>query len=102
MHTVETSDMNYEIQMQVRELDEKEVEDQESALVHIDSKNPEVQKLKLILDKKIKIRQAEKSYMLPEPKCVRHNHNLLAVHCEGKVAEEILDKKCFSMPDGTT
>ena len=51
---------------------------------------------------KIEVRQKEKLYTLPEPKCVRQNHNLLAVHCEAKVAEEILDKKCFLMPDGTS
>ena len=60
-----------------------------------------VTKLNEVMKEKIEVRQKEKLYTLPEPKCVRQNHNLLAVHCEAKVAEEILDKKCFLMPDGT-
>ena len=58
--------------------------------------------LKEVMQEKIEVRQKEKLYTLPEPKCVHQNHNLLAVHCEAKVAEEILDKKCFLMPDGTS
>ena len=63
-----------------------------------------VTKLKEVMKEKIEVRQKEKLYSLPEPKCVRQNQNqyLLAVHCEAKVAEEILDKKCFLMPDGTS
>ena len=61
-----------------------------------------IEKLKEITNEKVKIRQLEKIYTLPEPKCVRQNHHLLAVHCETQVAEEILQKKCFIMPDGTS
>ena len=38
----------------------------------------------------------------PEPKCVRKNHNLLAVHYESRVAEEVLKSNFFIMPDGTS
>ena len=61
----------------------------------------EIKNLKSIVEEKINIRQVEKEYTLPSRKCVRQNHNLMAVHCEGKVAEEILQNKGFLIPDGT-
>ena len=39
---------------------------------------------------------------LPDPNCVRHNHHLLSIYCEGKVADEILLNKAFILPDGTS
>lgn len=38
----------------------------------------------------------------PEPKCVHQNYNLLAVHSESRVAEEVLKSNSFIMPDGTS
>ena len=61
----------------------------------------EIKNLKSVVEEKINIRQVEKEYTLPSRTCVRQNHNLIAVHCEGKVAEEILQNKGFLIPDGT-
>ena len=61
----------------------------------------EIKNLKSVVEEKINIRQLEKEYTLPSRTCVRQNHNLMAVHCEGKVAEEILQNKGFLIPDGT-
>ena len=43
MHTVETYHRNYEIQIQMRALNEQEVKNHESELGHINNKNPDVQ-----------------------------------------------------------
>ena len=39
---------------------------------------------------------------LPDVTCVRKNHNLISVYCEGKVADEILEHQVFIIPDGTS
>ena len=39
---------------------------------------------------------------LPDVTCVRKNHNLISVYCEGKVADEILEHQAFIIPDGTS
>ena len=33
---------------------------------------------------------------------VRHNHCLLSVYCESKIAEKIMKEKAFVLPDGTS
>ena len=66
-----------------------------------DHDEPEIEKLRFIVNEKIRIRELEREFTLPTRKCVRQNHNLMAVHCEAKVAEEIMKNKCFLMPDGT-
>ena len=64
--------------------------------------SPEIRKLKEFVCGKIQERQNDQKNTLPDVHCVRHNHNLLAVYCEGKVAEELVLKKGFIMPDGTS
>ena len=39
---------------------------------------------------------------LPDVTCVRKNHNLILVYCEGKVADEILEHQALIIPDGTS
>ena len=39
---------------------------------------------------------------LPDVTCVRKNHNLISVYCEGKAADEILEHQAFIIPDGTS
>ncbi len=40
---------------------------------------------------------------LPDPVCVRHNHSLMSVFCEGKIADEIVSRQqSFILPDGTS
>ena len=67
-----------------------------------DNLSPEIRKLKEFVCGKIQERQDDQKNTLPDVHCVRHNHNLLAVYCEGKVAEELVLKKGFIMPDGTS
>ena len=62
----------------------------------------EVDKLAALVNSKISERNDAHQYTLPDVACVRHNHNLLAVYCEGKIGEELVSKKGFIMPDGTT
>ena len=50
----------------------------------------------------IDTRKNDMGNTLPDPNCVRHNHNLLSVYCEGRVANEIVQKKAFILPDGTS
>ena len=50
----------------------------------------------------IEIRKKDMGNTLPDPNCVRHNHNLLSIYCESKVANEIIQKKAFILPDGTS
>ena len=66
------------------------------------TKSPEIEKLKEFVSQKIKERSDDWENTLPDVSCVRHNHNLLAVYCEGKIAEELISKKGFIMPDGTS
>ena len=41
----------------------------------------------------IEVRKKDMGNTLPDPNCVHHNHHLLSIYCEGKVANEILLKK---------
>ena len=64
--------------------------------------SPELQKLKDRLSKIIEERKDNFENTLPDVACVRQNHHLLSVYCEGKIAEELTTKKGFIMPDGTS
>ena len=54
---------------------------------------PELQKLKDRLSKIIEERKDNFENTLPDVACVRQNHHLLSVYCEGKIAEELITKK---------
>ena len=47
-------------------------------------------------------RRSDMGNTLPDVTCVRKNHNLISVYCEGKVADEILEHQAFIIPDGTS
>ena len=47
-------------------------------------------------------RRSDMENTLPDVTCVRRNHNLISVCCEGKVADEILEHQAFIIPDGTS
>ena len=47
-------------------------------------------------------RRSDMGNTLPDVTCVRKNHNLISVYCEGKVADEILEHQAFIVPDGTS
>ena len=62
----------------------------------------EISKLRKIVKEKIEERTTYSAFTLPDVACARHNHNLLAVYCESKIGEEMMAKKGFLMPDGTS
>ena len=62
----------------------------------------EISNLKQTIQSFIDIRKRDKGNVLPDPNCVRQNHNLLSVYCERKIADEIVAKKAFIIPDGTS
>ena len=64
--------------------------------------NPEIAKLKTIIKEKLELRQQKGAFTLPNAACARHNHNLVAVYCESKIGEELMEKTGFIMPDGTS
>ena len=39
---------------------------------------------------------------MPVPAAVRRNHNLMAVYCEGQIANKLIAKTGYIMPDGTS
>ena len=61
-----------------------------------------IRNLKKIVNEFVEVRKNDMGNTLPDPHCVRHNHNLIAVYCEGKVADEIMEKQGFILPDGTS
>ena len=63
---------------------------------------PEIQKLKDCITKIQEDRKNDFENTLPDVACVRQNHHLISVYCEGKIAEELTRKKGFIMPDGTS
>ena len=58
--------------------------------------------LKAIIDKHTDIRKDDTKNTLPDTKCLTSNHNLLSNYCEGQVANELLEKTGFILPDGTS
>ena len=64
--------------------------------------SPEIQELKNTVSKFIEERKNDFKNTLPDVACVRQNHHLLSVYCEGKIAEEMTAQKGFIMPDGTS
>ena len=64
--------------------------------------NAEIGKLKRIVEEKIKIRRKDPNNTLPVPASVRRNHNLMAVYCEGQIANELIQKTGYLMPDSTS
>ena len=66
------------------------------------AESEEVEHLKRIVKKFIDIRKNDKGNVLPDPQCVRKNHNLISVYIESKIADEIVDKQAFIIPDGTS
>ena len=58
--------------------------------------------LKAIIDKHTDIRKDDTKNTLPDTKCLRSNHNLLSNYCERQVANELLEKTGFILPDGTS
>ena len=62
----------------------------------------ELNKLKKTINQQIIIRRNNPSNTLPVPVAVRRNHNLMAVYCEGQIANELIAKTGNIMPDGTS
>ena len=67
-----------------------------------ENQSEEIMKLKETVRSIIEIRKKDKGNVLPDPICVRKNHNLISVYCESKIADEIIEKKAFIIPDGTS
>ena len=61
-----------------------------------------IRNLKKIVNEFVEVRKNDMENTLPDPHCARHNHNLICVYCEGKVADEIMEKQGFILPDGTS
>ena len=55
-----------------------------------------------IVSEGIALRNSDPYNTLPDVVYVRHNHYLLSVYCESKIAEEIMKEKAFVLPDGTS
>lgn len=55
-----------------------------------------------IANEGVKLRNEDPHNTLPDVACVRQNHHLMSVYCEQKIGVEILDKKSFIVPDGTS
>ena len=66
------------------------------------TENPEITKLQTIVNEKLELRKQKAAFTLPNAACARHNHNLVAVYCESKIGEELMEKTGFIMPDGTS
>ena len=66
------------------------------------SNTDQVLKLKKIIREKINERKSNPGSTLPDPGCIRSNHKLLSVYCEKRIAEEMVEKKAFILPDGTS
>ena len=64
--------------------------------------NPQIVKLKKIVKEKFAERKSDAENTLPDPVCVRSNHKLVSVFCEKRVAEEMVEKEAFILPDGTS
>ena len=47
-------------------------------------------------------RRSDMDNKLLDVTCVRKNHSLISVYCEGKVVDEILEHQAFIIPDGTS
>ena len=69
---------------------------------HSKGESEEIEHLKQTVKKFIDIREIDKGNVLPDPQCVRKNHNLISVYIESKIEDEIVDKQAFIIPDGTT
>ena len=54
------------------------------------------------MEEKFKIRRKDPNNTLPVPASVRRNHNLMAVYCEGQIADELIQETGHLMPDGTS
>ena len=82
------------------------VEDESIEALHVtvndENLSDEARKLKKLVDEGVRVRKEDHAYTLPDVSCVRHNHNLMAVYCEGRVAEQLVSKKGFILPDGTS
>ena len=61
-----------------------------------------IARLSNIVNDGIALRKSDPYNTLPGVVCVRHNHYLLSVYCESKMAKEIMKEKAFVLPDGTS
>ena len=61
-----------------------------------------IDELRKVVEEEKSKRKADFGNTLPDTRCVRENHNLISVYCEKMIAEEILEKKAFIIPDGTS
>ena len=66
------------------------------------SNTDQISKLKKIIREKIDERKSNPGSTLPDPGCIRSNHKLLSVYCEKRITEEMVEKKAFILPDGTS
>ena len=66
------------------------------------SNTVQISKLRKIISEKINERKLNPGSTLPDPGCIRSNHKLLSVYCEKRIAEEMVEKKAFILPDGTS
>ena len=79
--------------------------EQENMMIEMLPENLEVtelKKLKKTINQQIIIRRNNPSNTSPVPAAVRRNHNLMAVYCEGQIANKLIAKTGYIMPDGTS
>ena len=63
---------------------------------------PVTENLRKVVTEHIRERTEDIGNTLPDPNCVRHNHNLISVYCEGRIADEYVEQQAFLLPDGTS
>ena len=61
-----------------------------------------IARLSNIVSDGITFRKSDRFNALPDVVCFRHNHYLISVYCESKIAEEKMKEENFVLPDGTS
>ena len=61
-----------------------------------------IARLSNIVSDAIALRKSDRYNLFPDVVCAHHNHYLLSVYCESKIAKEIMKEKAFVFPDGTS
>ena len=61
-----------------------------------------IARLSNIVSDGITFRKSDSYNALPDVVCFRHNHYLISVYCEGKIAEEKMKEENFVLPDSTS